>query len=104
MNFEIVPYSRDHEGSESPKQGNACYCHNVEIRTDCSFAAWRIQLLDGRHKIKLLDYIEQERQGYINRGSTSYAQNLGSLYSHLKAFAGPNKKLASVDKRFIQNL
>lgn len=54
-------------------------------------------------KIKLLDYIEQERQGYINRGSTSYAQNLGSLYSHLKAFAGPNKKLASVDKRFIQN-
>lgn len=54
-------------------------------------------------KITLLNYIEQERQGYINRGSTSYAQNLGSLYSHLKAFAGPNKKLASVDKRFIQN-
>lgn len=54
-------------------------------------------------KIKLLDYIEQERQGYINRGSTSYARNLGSLYSHLKAFAGPDKKLASVDKRFIQN-
>lgn len=54
-------------------------------------------------KITLLDYIEQERQGYIDRGSKSYAQNLGSLYSHLKAFAGPNKKLASVDKRFIQN-
>lgn len=53
-------------------------------------------------KITLLDYIEQERQGYIDRGSKSYAQNLGSLYSHLKAFAGPNKKLASVDKRFIQ--
>lgn len=54
-------------------------------------------------KITLLDYIEQERQGYINRGSKSYAQNLGSLYSHLKAFAGPNKKLASVDKKFIRD-
>lgn len=54
-------------------------------------------------KIKLLDYIEQERQGYIDRGSGSYARNLGSLYSHLKAFAGPGKKLAAVDKKFIRD-
>ena len=55
----------------------------------------------GGKKVDLIDFIDQERQGYEERGSDCYAANLKSLSSHLKVFTKGRKALASVDKKFI---
>ena len=54
-------------------------------------------------RLPLLEYLQTQQQEYIDRGSRSYARQIGCLIRHLQNFGASHNRMEDVDRRFIED-
>lgn len=69
---------------------------------DMQASAHGISAPSSGGRIPFREFVQAEQEGFRARGSTSYAQQIGSLLGHLEKFRAGSVRLEDVDRLFIE--
>lgn len=55
-------------------------------------------------KVLLVDWLENQRQHFYNKGSNQYSYSIRNLICHIKKYSGDKTMLKDIDKKYVEGL
>lgn len=55
-------------------------------------------------KVLLVDWLENQRQHFYNKGSNQYSYSIRNLICHVKKYSGDRTMLKDIDKKYVEGL